>query len=168
MLTYHPAFDSYHCAFRILLLTSKGNLINTEAERIRIWDFYLVFPYEAKRITFPKELQIFRNVFNKKVNTYEELVDSQRIFERMKPYQMNALNYLAAYGFIDSKMLIQNRVVRTDKSIPSQLSDRMDNLNVMQRNVINIIQSPLNDLELYGSGGLKFRTKLLDYKYDAA
>jgi hypothetical protein len=167
MLTYHPAFDSYHCAYRILLLTTKISSDVIEVERLRIWDFYFVFPHQARNISFPIDLGLFRKTFNFKPNPYEDILDAQRIFERMKPFQVAALKYLAAYGLIDSEQLSDNLIKRTTKPIPRVLLEHMNRLDSQQEAIISLMQSPLNDLSLYGEKGLKYRTKILDYKYDA-
>jgi len=166
-LTYHPAFDSYHCAYRILLLIKQVKMSKVEVDRMRIWDFYFVFPQEVKHITIPRDLWSFKKVFENNTNPYENLANPQRIFDRMKPFQLAAFNYLAAYGFIESKQLAKGIIERTDKTIPEELLVKMNKLSDQQNHVIGLISSPLNDISLYGAGGLKDRTKLLDFKYDA-
>lgn len=167
MLTYHPAFDRYHCVYRILLLTTRIKTEVTEVDRIRIWDFYFVFPLQAKNISFPQELSLFKRRYDFTDNPYEEIVDAQRIFSRMKPYQLEAINYLAAYGFIESESLTNGIIKRTRTPIPHELLVHMNQLDEQQHYVISLIQSPLNELPLTGDKGLKFRTKLLDFRYDA-
>ena len=166
MLTYHPAFDTYHCVYRTLLLTTKLTTSSIEVERMRIWDFYFVFPQEIKNISFPQELLLLKRTFRFAPNPYEGIVDPHRIFERMKPFQLAALNYLAAYGFIESEELTKHFIKRTDKPIPQELLAHMNQLDEPQKYVIDLVQSPLNNLSLYGDRGLKYRTKVLDFKYD--
>lgn len=166
MLTYHPAFDIYHCAYRTLLLLTKTQTVAIEAERIRIWDFYYVFPQESLNISFPRTLWSLKKSSLSDPNTYEKLTDPQRIFERMKPFQLAALNYLAAYGFIESDALSQQRVKRTSKLIPQDLLANMERIDSQQEYIISLISSPLNNIPLYGEKGFKDRTKLLDFRYD--
>lgn len=166
MLTYHPAFDSYHCAYRTLLLTTKMSEEIVEIERMRIWDFYLVFPAETNRISIPRDLWSLKQSANKRPNPYEELIDPQRVFERMKLFQLAAFRYLAAFGFIESREMAHNVLKRTSKPIPNKLLSSMERLDSREQYVIQLISSPLNELSLYGDKGLKFRTKLLDFKYD--
>lgn len=165
MLVYHPAFDSYHCAYRALLILRATGSRALEIERARIWDFYFVFPAETKKISFPKELALLKR--NVSQNSYEQLLDTQLIFARMKPFQIAAYRNLAAFGLIEQNDLIGNRLVRTTKSIPKTLTTRMEQLQEPEKYILELVASPLNELPLYGEKGLKFRTKLLDYKYDA-
>ena len=48
MIIYNPAFDIYHCVYRMISILS--NLVNEkiEVDKLRILDFYMVFPGEIK------------------------------------------------------------------------------------------------------------------------
>lgn len=167
MLIYHQAFDFYNCIFRLLQLLSRAKSEQVEVEKLRIWDFYLVFPNEvSKHVTFPNDLFELRKIFKEKPNPYEDITDGKRIFERMKEYQLSALRCLASYELIDQESLNNNWVKRTDRPLPKAISDRLEILNTREANVIKLVTSPLSDLPMYGSKGFKFRTGLLDFKYD--
>ncbi|MBE9467498.1 MAG: hypothetical protein IMY72_04135 [Bacteroidetes bacterium] len=137
-----------------------------ELDRLRIWDFYLTFPNEAKRISFPQELNKLKRIFKNKPNPYEDLIGSNRVFERMKSYQISALRCLASYGLIDRQLLTKNIIKRTDKAIPDNLLKQMNCQSTQKENIIKLVTSPFNDLPLYGEKGFKYRTKLIEFKYD--
>src|SRR5690242_1284073 len=132
MLTYLSAFDSYHCAYRTLFLTTRLRQNTIEVERMRIWDFYFVFPAAADQIIFPRDLWSLKRTADKGSNPYEELLDPRRVFERMKPFQLAAFRYLAAFGFLESAELIKNNLKRTDKPIPRKLLLSMERLDSEQ------------------------------------
>lgn len=166
MLVYHPAFDIYNCVFRMLQLLTSMKQDEVELDRLRIWDFYLTFPNEARKISYPRDLFELKKIFKAKgENPYEDLIDPKRIIERMKPYQMSALKCIASYGLIDSKLLSKNVVVRTDKEIPKDLLSKFSELTVEKSNIIKLITG-FNELPLYGKMGLKYRTGLIEFKYD--
>ena len=165
MLTYHPAFDFYHCAYRSLLLLTKTSRNAVEVDRMRIWDFYFVFPTAVKEVVMPRDLWSFKDIPDD-ANPYEEIVDPQRIFTRMQPYQASAFRYLAAYGLIDSDKLSENEIKRTAKRIPVALLTNMRELDQQQEHIVKLISGPFSGFNLYGPGGLKARTKLLDFRYD--
>lgn len=165
MLIYHPAFDFYNCIFRILQLISKIGEEEIEIERLRIWDFYLTFPNEARTITFPSDLLELKKIFKDKPNSYEDLIDSKRIFERMKPFQITAIKTLISYGFIDPNSMETNIIKKTNKKIPTELKERIDDMSIERQNIIKLVTGFVN-LPLYGDKGLKYRTKLIDFKYD--
>lgn len=153
--------------FRILLILSRIKEDEVETEKLLIWDYYVTFPNRVSQISFPQDLrkQYIRFFPNNK-NPYEEVLDDVKVFARMRSYQTEALRCLAAYGLIDSERLIESRVKRTGNPLPEQLQRRIDEVPTRLRNVITLIESPFTDLPLYGAKGFKFRTKLIDYKYD--
>ena len=163
MLVYHPAFDIYNCAFRMLQLLSMMEESEIELDKLRIWDFYLTFPNEARQIKFPKDLIVLKKIFkNKPDNPYEDLIGPKRIAERMKPYQLSALRYLASYGLIDSSLFSKNIIKRTEKELPSELQGKLSEINTEKENIIKLVKG-FNFLALRG---LKARTGLLEFRYD--
>lgn len=166
MLIYHPAFDIYNCVFRMLQLLTHMKQEEVEVDRLRIWDFYLTFPNEARHISYPITLSDLKAIFKKKEpNPYEDLIDSKRILERMKSFQLSALKCIASYGLVDSMLLAKNIVRRTDKEIPKEISDKFFDLTIEKSNVIKLIVG-FWELPLYGKLGLKDRTGLIEFKYD--
>jgi hypothetical protein len=83
----------------------------------------------------------------------------------MKPYQMAALRCLASYGLIDSDLLAKKIISKTDKEIPSELLNKINDLSVEKSNIIKLIIG-FHELPLYGKAGLKERTGLIEFKYD--
>jgi len=166
MLIYHPAFDIYNCVFRMLQLLSYMKQDEVEVDRLRIWDFYLTFPNEARNISYPSSLSELKNIFKKKApNPYEDLIDAKRIIERMKSYQLSALKCIASYDLIDSELLAKNIVRRTNNEIPAELSNKFNELTIEKQNIIKLIVG-FWELPLYGKYGLKNRTGLIEFKYD--
>jgi hypothetical protein len=137
-----------------------------ELDRLRIWDFYLTFPNEARKISFPAALSELKKVFKQtKENPYEDLIDAKRIIERMKPYQISALHCIASYGLIDAKSLSKKVVVRTEKELPQELLANFEDISDEKLNVIKLVIG-FAELPLYGQMGLKYRTGLIEFKYD--
>lgn len=167
MLTYHPAFDLYHCTFRILQILNYTKNESIELERLQIWDFFYLFPTEInKHFKFPKEIAKLRKIFKFNPNHYEEMVDSKRVFVRMKPYQKLALRNLSSYGIIEKESYEKEMIKLNLSKIPTELKSELDNLSERQKNVIKLITSPFNDLPLYGDAGFKMRTGLITFRYD--
>jgi len=167
MLIYHPAFDLYAGVFRMLNILVVMDQDSIELERIRIWDFYLTFPNEARKIKFPMQLSELKKVFKEKEpNPYEDLIDPKRILQRMQSYQMAALRCLVSYGLIDGVQLTKKIVKRTEKEVPEELITQFLNNSTERSNIIKLVIG-FAELPLYGEVGLKQRSGLLDFKYDA-
>lgn len=166
MLIYNPAFDLYHCVYRMLQLLHNLKTEYVEFDRLRIWDFYLAFPNEIEKIKFPVELNQIKGVFKKTENPYDEIIDPRRIFEKMKSYQETSLSYLASYDFIDTELFKENKISSLKKAIPESLKIKIENPPDRVGNIIKLLTGPFNDISLLGENGLKYRTGLIDFKYD--
>ena len=172
MIVYNPAFDLYHTIFRFLQFLNRfdnGTLIETE--RIRIWDFYLLFPSKIHDIRLKQnesDIRKIRKEFIKDSNNpYEKIPEDRKIFEKIKPYQLAALNCIASYGIIDKSLLNQQRIAIVNKEILRQFVDDFEELSPKEKNIISLMTSHFNQMSLFGVDGLKSRTNLLESRYDA-
>ncbi|MDP4285427.1 MAG: hypothetical protein Q8891_13455 [Bacteroidota bacterium] len=172
MIVYNQAFDLYHTIFRFLQFLNKfenGSLI--EVERLRIWDFYLLFPNKTHDIRLKQNEGDIRKIRREYIkysdNPYERVTEDRKIFEKIKPYQLAALNCIASYGIIDKASLNQQRVSIINKEILTQFINNFDKLSPKELNVIALMTSHFNQMSLFGTDGLKDRTKLMESRYDA-
>jgi hypothetical protein len=172
MIIYNQALDLYHSIYRILHLLNKfeeGELI--EIEKIRIWDFYLLFPSKIHEIKLKQtELDIkkLRNSYIKKNdNPYDRIFENKKIFEKIKPYQISALNCIASYGIIDKSLIPLNRASIINKELLNRYINDVPELSITEKNVVALLTSHFNQMSLFGPDGLKSRTKLMESKYDA-
>lgn len=167
MLVYHPAFDLYNCAFRMLLILHHIKSEEVNLEKILIWDYYVTFPYKVNEITFTRNTRIYQKIFKQlKPNPYEIVSDDKIVFSRMRNFQMSALRNLASCGLIEADTLSKGIVKRTSTQIPEAIVAQFDKVPTSIKNVIVLVESPFNDLPLYGEKGFKDRTKLIDFRYD--
>ena len=115
MILYNNAFDLYHTIFRMLHLLSKIEEDKViEIDRIRIWDYYLLFTNEIFNIKPTKNKkeynQLLKKLNIKKNNPYQQIYDQRKTLEKIKPYQLSALNCLASYNIIDKEYLLKEEV----------------------------------------------------------
>jgi hypothetical protein len=167
MLIYNPAFDLHHCVFRFLQLLTVDPTRQFETERLRILDFFLLFPEEIENIRFPKELKGKRSLFQKKNNPYRNLGNARRVYAEIAPFQLAALQSLAARGLVDADALREARVARTKEALPQKLSEAVASRNQLFPELLDLVSSNLAKLPLHGDGGLKARANLQDTRYDA-
>lgn len=172
MIIYNQAFDLYHAIFRILHFLNhfqEEHII--EIDRLRIWDFYLLFPNKIDSIRLRQndsEVRRIKKEFIKESNNPYEIINEERkVFERIKPYQLNALNCIASYGIIDKELLKQQRIKIINKSILNDFVSQLKGLSPKEHNVISLMALYFYDISLYGKDGLKNRTNLMESKYDA-
>ncbi|MGK0379647.1 MAG: hypothetical protein ACJA1Z_003475 [Patiriisocius sp.] len=172
MIVYNQAYDLYHTIFRFLQFLNrfdKDELI--EIEKLRIWDFYLLFPSKIHSIKLKREesdiRQLKKRFIKDSKNPYERITENRKVFEKLKPYQLAALNCIASYGIIDKSLLNQHRISIVNKTILTEFVEKYEELSDNEKNVISLMTSHFNQLSLFGIDGLKNRTKLMESKYDA-
>ncbi len=172
MIVYNQAFDLYHTIFRFLHFLNRFDSEDfIEFDRLRIWDFYLLFPSKIHSIRLKRnesDIKQLRNRFIKDSNNpYERITEDRKIFERLKPYQIAALNSIASYGIIDKSLLNQNRILIVNKEILDEFVYSIHDISDKEKNVIALMTGHFNQVSLFGVDGLKNRTKLMESKYDA-
>ena len=166
MLVYHPAFDMHHCVFRMVRLLNRLPPGEYHIERMRILDFYLLFPCQLPKFRFPRPLMRQRKTFEGRSNQYEKLTDPYRIFLRLAPFQQEAFGCLAAHGLINPVRLAEGMVARTTTFLPARLKATAEEADSLVSDVIDLLTGPLKDIDLYGKDGLKARSDLFEYRYD--
>ena len=164
MLIYHPAFDAYHCVYRMTMLTQKVKEL--EYSKLRILDFYLCFPAEIAKIELPKDLQKIRAVAKVATNKFRGPVSSLRTFRDLEQIQNSAIRLLAASDVFDSKKLESGIISRTNRALPTEFSKTTSDSSSQSNTLIDFVLTQLSVLPLQGNGGLKQRSGLMEYRYD--
>lgn len=166
MLIYHPAFDIYHGIFRLLRLLNRMERQPYPIERVRILDFYLLFPDLLLDFSFTRETLPLKKQLAALPVRYEDLPDPKLLFNRLEPYQLAALSKLADSGYLDESSLESSEVLRTEKELPERFRNLMRSADNRFPDLINALSGPLAKLDLYGKSGLKQRSDLFEYRYD--
>ncbi len=172
MIVYQQAFDLYHTVYRMLKLLAYFKRDDyVEIDRLRIWDYYLLFPNKMDTIKLKREendiKQIIKTYILTKQNPYEQILNDRKMFEKIKPYQMTAIKCLASYGIINKDYLSLNRITTISKNIFDKYSEDFKHLKPYEENTIKLLTSHFYQIPLNGAYGLKHRTNLLESKYDA-
>ncbi|WP_071954892.1 ABC-three component system middle component 5 [Delftia sp. HK171] len=166
MLIYHPAYDAYHCIFRLLLISEHINKVETD--KIRLLDFYLVFPGSVANIKLPSELIGLRRESKKLANIYRDPLSEVATFHEMKGIQDAALRSVVASGFFDLDSYSKGYVSRSLKPLPVGIEQRIENILESTGSVGLSAIIGLSQVPLLGKNGLKDRTHLMEYRYDPA
>ena len=165
MLIYHPAFDAYHAAFRFLLLLQATSKNEMKFARLRILDFYLLFPSELTEMTLPKDLVSHRKHWKSSTNKYNDIIDPRRIFNELEPFQVSGLQLAIASGFVVFNKS-RDHVSLSSRSLPTSLSSQLDKSTRSQADLLEFLTKSFSSIDLYGRDGLKARTRLFEYRYD--
>lgn len=165
-LLYHPFSDARHCVFRLLRLLEQVGQREVELQRLRIWDFYLLFPDALIGVTLPRGNLALRRTLESKKNSYDIMPDAKRAFARLEPIQQAAVRHLAVKDLIDPKLLRDGKVARTAVALPLEFASLVQQRNAENPILIQFLTTAFFDLELYGAQGVRQRTDLFDHRYD--
>ena len=172
MITYNPAFDLYHCIYRMAHIAQKlDDGESFEIDKVRIWDFYLLFPSKLFDVTIrlpETDIRDARNQYVKRIkNPYEYSGDNRKLFEWIKPFQLSALNCLVSYGILSKDDYLDDRVSVANRMTLDTFIEKAGCISPREQNVLSFLSIFSRKMPLTGVDGLKARTKLLEFKYDA-
>lgn len=158
MLIYHPAYDSYHCITRILKLLTNLRLEEYRIDRIRIYDYYILFTNDIYKLTLPHDFSDYKNIV--KTNKYNRIDDSKYVFNQLSAVQTIAFRAIASFGFIDKDLFDKGVIKLSDIEIPKDLVPNVKDYEIKYFSLIN------NYFETISLRELKERTKIMEYRYE--
>ena len=165
MLIYHPAFDAYHCVFRMLVLIES--IPELEVDKARLLDFYQVFPSAISEIRLPSGFSNGRRLAKVLTNDYRNPLNPKAVFRDMAQIQYAALRSIAALGIVDVKSYELGVLQRSEeREIPTALKDNIKNYLSKKSELIDFLLNELSAIPLRGVNGLKHRSELLEHRYD--
>jgi hypothetical protein len=169
-LTYQPAFDPYHTAYRLLRLREfvlqKRSL---HEDQIKILDFYLLFPFRIEGLRLSPTHRKYRKLSShySGMKPYGELPDDRILFGRMGPLQIAALDTLAVKGLINGEFYETGTIAKTAEELHDALRARLAAANAAQSDLMEFLDVLASEYDLLGKDGLKDRSQLMEYRYDA-
>ena len=166
-LSFEPAYDAYHTIFRVNRLLPLAKASPIEHDKLRIMDFYLCFPALIDQLRLKSEDRRFRRLAQSQRPSYAGRPEGRLAFNRMQPTQAAAVQTLALSGHLSSRALELGWVEASGKEIPADLARRIDSLNREESELIEFLGRLATDYPLSGVNGLKHRSALMEYRYDA-
>lgn len=166
-LSYQPALDPLHGIFRFLRISKHLKLSHVDFDKLRILDYYLLFPFRAAAIKF-KQNDIHLRSVAKQLNEkqgYAALPSGEILFDRMKSVHVSAAQTMAERNAIDSVALRNGKIKFRSLDLPKEFDDRILTANKEDEKTMLILEA-LSNYELFGKDGLKDRTSLLEFRYD--
>ena len=91
MIIYNPAFDLYHAIYRMAHILQRLDDGETfEVDKVRIWDFYMLFPSKLYSVSLRQLDDTIVNARRKFIenskNPYDYCGDNRKLFEWIKPF----------------------------------------------------------------------------------
>ena len=167
MLTYHPIHDPSHCTFRILCLMNDIEKDEVVWDFLKILDFYILFPHLIASMKFPKEVLEFRTMLRKVSRPYENLPSPTRLMFELGEIQEQTIKSMIAKGIAEKDSFVSGKVKVRFSMLPEKISSLIAAEKFRQEEWYQFLTTTLVQLPLKGPNGLKDRTGLMEYRYDA-
>ncbi len=168
MLIYHPMKDPFNCIYRVLCILQDLKMQNVPYDLIKILDFYVVFPHLLKDIKLPRELIKYRSVLKEVPLPYENLPDARQLMFDISIIQDQAINSMVAKGvFIKNDFISGNLNLRDTYIKRREIVELITKAKFRETSWYKILIDDLSKIPLLGGSGLKNRTGLMEYRYDA-
>lgn len=168
MINYHPVGDHYHCCFRLLFIMSIYPKANIEWDKLKIMDFYFLFPHLIKNVQLPRISKEHKAGFNAIPEPYETLGNPKRLYFTLNDVQENAIRALTSRGIIERELFLDKSIVEIgDKKFITFLSENFRIERQDKNSWIDSFISVFASIDLLGPSGLKQRTGIAEFRYDA-
>jgi hypothetical protein len=170
-LSYTPAYDPYHTAFRILvLLTSADGQVLTY-KGTRAADFFLCFPWALEGVRAPTNVEGFRKdrngiVRNYPKSTYDHFPNARTVFERMEMIQATAVSALAGSKMIDPDVLKVDKLALLQNAVPDKLRSSVNEFREKKPDLVSFLATSFPKIDDLGKDGVFARSGLGEFSYD--
>jgi hypothetical protein len=166
MITYHPALDIYHTSFRQLVVAASDPNRSFESERLYICAFYVLFPELIRTIRFPASLTKWKKRLTLPENPYFSSGSPRSLFARLEVLNESASSMLIASSLL--RLTVDKRILMgTPNSLPAPLRSRISRAILASGAIFEFMRELNSVIALDGKDGLKDRSGLLEFKYDA-
>jgi len=169
MLLYNKALDPFHCYLRISCLISLAEINEIEEDRLRILDFIMANPSHVASMSLGKDLVTARNTFKAFESDYNRF-EPRTLFESMRPIQQAVISSMTESGIFvvveGTRRYKINAVVFRDFFPEEYFFQASIGVESIDWSVLEFIKEYLLGFELLGPKGLKYASKLMEYRYD--
>lgn len=170
-LVYEPAFDALHGMFRALrLLDGVVAGQRMSCELFRILDYYLLFPERVRDVRLRSEHRGQKSNVTRsgpRIPPYGSRPDDRSLLQRMRSFQVAALESLVSAGYFSLEAYAEGWVEAGTVTVPAALKSKIETVNASEAQLIELLRTLSQDYSLEGENGLKARTGLMEYRYDA-
>lgn len=161
MILYQPIFDPYHCSYRLLLLLNNLNKTEIEIDKLKIYDFILLYPSFLHKMSLPQAFTHIRRSI--KINEYNNTKAVKLVFAQLNQMQNISLNELASTSLIERERLKNGFVKRTESILPDNILESISNQSGEKMKILEFIKNELDKIPI---NRLKERSGLIEYRYD--
>ncbi|MEX0720609.1 MAG: ABC-three component system middle component 5 [Balneolaceae bacterium] len=167
MIWYHQAYDFNHCLFRTLSVLEFEENISIEIEKMKILSFYLLFPAKLSDVRFPRDGVKYKKYFSDIDDRYNNVSSAKITYAKISALSDICFSALSSFGLIERKAFSKGVLKRTEHDLSEKLSNKISEYHDQNQHLFELLTKVFANLPLSGQLGLKVRTDLIDYRYDA-
>lgn len=159
-------FDPYHGALRMVFVLLDSAEQRMEWDRLRLLDFFVVFPHLLGALSLPADLKARRRAFDEIPEPYEALPSPPRLFFQLGEIQAPAARLLIAGGFWSKDALNDGYAQFDSPDVPVRLQSLASKLSYREQPWYRLIVEGLVTVPLNGRRGLKERAGVMEFRHD--
>ncbi|USE84317.1 ABC-three component system middle component 5 [Acinetobacter tibetensis] len=164
MLIYHPAFDSSNCCYRLITLFRHLHpSISLEIDRLKIIDFYIVFPKKLSTTRVPNEFKKLKGELKRIDDTYRPCSNPFYMARKMGGIQEQVLKKLVSNKILEFN-INTNSYCRGENFSKITIDGKLSPF--LSEETEKLFLEYLTIYPLKGKDGIKHRTLLMEYRYD--
>jgi hypothetical protein len=134
----------------------------------RMIDYYVLFPHLLKKIEpFPSALLPYKKILKELPEAYEVIQNDKRIFFELEAIQNTSIQNLMAKDLVCPEKFKDRIVARSDRGIPDKIREVIKTDDMASQEWFRFVVNELPLIDFDGKKGLKARSQLMEYRYDA-
>jgi hypothetical protein len=134
----------------------------------RMIDYYVLFPHLLKKIEpFPSALLPYKKILKELPEAYEVIQNDKRIFFELEAIQNTSIQNLMAKDLVCPEKFKDRIVARSDRGIPDKIREVIKTDDMTSQEWFRFVVNELPLIDFDGKKGLKARSQLMEYRYDA-
>ena len=153
MIVYHPIYDTNHCLIRTLKILRYLKKDSYEKGRIKIYDYFFLFPCETAHISLPRKYSKYKKICTP--NRYNKVHDVRNTFLQLDEAQEMTYRTLVAFGFFETDLILNGIIKPTGIQIPNGLLADLTGIE------IDYMELVANYFETIQLDDLRRKTKLI-------
>ena len=163
MIIYHPAYDVYHCSYRILNILYSVDKNEILKEHLKFIDFYYVYPHLLKKIqSLPRPLNFHKGEIDRIDDPFEVTPNPKSLYFDLGKTQDSALSSLGYKSLI----IEEGKKVKLNSSLlPDVLINKFEVDEFSKTEIFDILITVFPKVNMNGANGFKARSGLTEFRY---
>ena len=138
-----------------------------ELARLRLFDFFLVFPHILTQMRLPKRYLKMRKVLKAIPSPYESTPSPTRLFYQIGEIQKTTVRLLVARTLIQKDIYLEGDAALTDSINGATFGSILNKQDFRNEGWYHFLVRELIEYPLDGPNGLKHRTGLMEFRHDS-